>query len=224
MQTYLCPGCRRQFEGFSPVDDPMRNRPGYSGMPTCSECGAIGIALDPAGKHFTDRARAAMQLAREQAEFLEHECICTEHILLGLAKEGQSVAAHILVNRGIDLRKLRWEVDKLRHVDRREGFWNWLFPPIPVVRPRLLPLTPWAKAVIKHSIEEALNLKHPLGQHFARYRVVSLPRSHGEARRRRTPQLLGIARRSHLHALGPLARRHRGTRCYRKGSEEPSSP
>ena len=44
-------------------------------------------------EHFTDRARKVMQLANQEAQRLNHECIGTEHILLGLLKEGSGVAA-----------------------------------------------------------------------------------------------------------------------------------
>ena len=52
---------------------------------------------------FTDRARKVINLARQEAERLGHEFIGTEHILLGLVKEGSGVAANVLENLGIDM-------------------------------------------------------------------------------------------------------------------------
>ncbi len=62
---------------------------------------------------FTDRARKVMVLAREEAKRFNHEYIGTEHILLGLVKEGSGVAANVLQNLDIDLRKIRMEVEKI---------------------------------------------------------------------------------------------------------------
>src|SRR5438445_13478364 len=63
-------------------------------------------------ERFTDRARKVMQLANQEAQRFNHEYIGTEHILLGLVKEGSGVAANVLKNLDIDLRKLRPEVEK----------------------------------------------------------------------------------------------------------------
>ena len=62
---------------------------------------------------FTDRARKVMWLAREEAQRFNHEHISTEHLLLGLVKEGSGVAAHTLKNMDIDLRKVRAEVERI---------------------------------------------------------------------------------------------------------------
>src|SRR5437763_2371532 len=64
-------------------------------------------------ERFTDRARKVMQLANQEAQRLNHEYIGTEHILLGLVKEGSGVAANVLKNLNVDLRKVRLEVEKL---------------------------------------------------------------------------------------------------------------
>jgi ATP-dependent Clp protease ATP-binding subunit ClpC len=61
---------------------------------------------------FTDRARKVMQLANQEAQRLNHEYIGTEHILLGLVKEGSGIAAGLLKKYQIDLRRLRREVEK----------------------------------------------------------------------------------------------------------------
>ena len=62
---------------------------------------------------FTDRARKVMNLAKSEAQRLNHEYIGTEHILLGLVQEGSGVAANVLRNMGIDLKRIRAEIEKL---------------------------------------------------------------------------------------------------------------
>src|SRR2546429_244249 len=99
-------------------------------------------------ERFTDRARKVMQLANQEAQRLNHEYIGTEHILLGLVKEGSGVAANVLKNLDIDLRKIRLEVEKLVQSSPEVG------------TPGKLPQTPRAKKVIEYSIEEARNLNH----------------------------------------------------------------
>ncbi len=101
-------------------------------------------------ERFTDRARKVMQLANQEAQRFNHEYIGTEHVLLGLVKEGSGVAANVLKNLDIDLRKIRLEVEKIvQHGPGGEQ----------VVMGRL-PHTPRAKKVIEYSIEEARNLSH----------------------------------------------------------------
>ena len=62
---------------------------------------------------FTERSRKVMQHAKEEARRFGHDYIGTEHFLLGLVKEGTGVAAHVLKSLGIDLKKIRVEVEKL---------------------------------------------------------------------------------------------------------------
>ena len=64
-------------------------------------------------ERFTDRARKVMQLANQEAQRFNHEYIGTEHILLGLVQEGSGVAANVLKNMGVELRKIRIEVEKM---------------------------------------------------------------------------------------------------------------
>src|SRR6266699_3470379 len=95
-------------------------------------------------ERFTDRARKVMQLADQEARRLNHEYIGTEHILLGLVKEGSGVAANTLKNLDIDLRKIRLEIEKIV----QSG-------PADMVTMGKLPQTPRAKKVVEFSIEEA---------------------------------------------------------------------
>ena len=99
-------------------------------------------------ERFTDRARKVMALANQEAQRFNHEYIGTEHILLGLVKEGSGVGANVLKNLGVDLRKVRLEVEKLV----KSG-------PETVTMGKL-PQTPRAKKVIEYAIEEARNLNH----------------------------------------------------------------
>jgi len=99
-------------------------------------------------ERFTDRARKVMQLANQEAQRFNHEYIGTEHILLGLIKEGSGVAANVLKNLDVDLRKIRLEVEKLVQSGPE------------MVTMGKLPQTPRAKKVIEYSMEEARNLNH----------------------------------------------------------------
>lgn len=62
---------------------------------------------------FTDRARKVMLYANEEAERNNHEYINTEHILVGLMKEGSGIAVNILKNSDLDVRKVRLEIEKI---------------------------------------------------------------------------------------------------------------
>jgi len=99
-------------------------------------------------ERFTDRARKVMQLANQEAQRFNHEYIGTEHILLGLIKEGTGVAANVLRNLDIDLRKIRLEVEKLVQSGPD------------MVTMGKLPHTPRAKKVLEYAVEEARNLNH----------------------------------------------------------------
>jgi ATP-dependent Clp protease ATP-binding subunit ClpC len=99
-------------------------------------------------ERFTDRARKVMALANQEAQRLNHEYIGTEHILLGLVKEGSGVGANVLKNLDVDLRKVRLEVEKLVKAGPE------------MVTMGKLPQTPRAKKVIEYAIEEARNLNH----------------------------------------------------------------
>jgi len=99
-------------------------------------------------ERFTDRARKVMALANQEAQRFNHEYVGTEHILLGLVKEGQGVAANVLHNLQVDLKKIRLEVEKIVKSGPN------------MVTMGKLPQTPRAKKVIEFAIEEARNLGH----------------------------------------------------------------
>src|SRR4030066_209128 len=60
---------------------------------------------------FSERARRVLTLAQEEAQRFNHHYIGTEHILLGLVREGDGVAAKVLANLGVDLGKVRAAVE-----------------------------------------------------------------------------------------------------------------
>ncbi len=99
-------------------------------------------------ERFTDRARKVMALANQEAQRFNHEYIGTEHILLGLVKEGSGVGANVLKNLDVDIKKLRIEIEKLV----KSG--------PDMVTMGKLPQTPKAKKVIEYAIEEARSLNH----------------------------------------------------------------
>ena len=99
-------------------------------------------------ERFTDRARKVMALANQEAQRFNHDFIGTEHILLGLVKEGSGVGATVLKNLEVDIKKLRLAVEKMV----KSG--------PDMVTMGKLPQTPRAKKVIEYAIEEARALNH----------------------------------------------------------------
>ncbi|MFA5239214.1 MAG: ATP-dependent Clp protease ATP-binding subunit [Phycisphaerae bacterium] len=99
-------------------------------------------------ERFTDRARKVMALANQEAQRFNHDVIGTEHILLGLVKEGSGVGATVLKNFDVDIKKLRLEVEK--HVKSGPD----------MVTMGKLPQSPRAKKVVEYAIEEARALNH----------------------------------------------------------------
>ncbi len=97
---------------------------------------------------FTERARKVILLAKEEARRFNHDYIGTEHILLGLIREGEGVAAAVLQKLGLSPEKIRLEVEKLV----QSG-------PSTMVSGDI-PFTPKAKKVIELAMEEARSLGH----------------------------------------------------------------
>jgi ATP-dependent Clp protease ATP-binding subunit ClpA/predicted dehydrogenase len=99
-------------------------------------------------RNFTPRAQQALALARREADRLHHSIVGTEHLLLGLMALGQGVSATVLGKLGLDLEKLRAEVE--RQVGPRQ-------------EPKLsgnIPYTPRVKEVLLQANREAENLSH----------------------------------------------------------------
>jgi ATP-dependent Clp protease ATP-binding subunit ClpC len=97
---------------------------------------------------FTERARKVILLSKEEAKRFNHDYIGTEHILLGLIREGEGVAAAVLQNLGLSLENIRQEVEKS------------IQPGPPTLVSGDIPFTPRAKKVIELALEEARNLNH----------------------------------------------------------------
>jgi ATP-dependent Clp protease ATP-binding subunit ClpC len=96
-------------------------------------------------ERFTDRARRVLVLAREEAEVLNHDYLGTEHILLGLLREAEGVAAKALRSLGVSLEAVRQQVQEI--VGRGES------PPTGHI-----PVTPGARRSLELSLREARKL------------------------------------------------------------------
>jgi ATP-dependent Clp protease ATP-binding subunit ClpC len=96
---------------------------------------------------FTERARKVLHLAQEEAQRLKHNYIGTEHLLLGLIREGDGVAAKVLSNLGVDLDKARISVESILGRGNRVVIGEIGF-------------TPRAKKVIELAVDEARRLHH----------------------------------------------------------------
>jgi ATP-dependent Clp protease ATP-binding subunit ClpA len=98
-------------------------------------------------ERFTDRARRVVVLAQEEAVLLNHNYVGTEHLLLGLAHEGQGVAATALESLGISLEAVRAQVEEI--IGQGQG--------APAGH---VPFTPRAKKVLELSLRESKQLGH----------------------------------------------------------------
>ncbi|PNP89830.1 ATP-dependent Clp protease ATP-binding subunit [Gardnerella sp. DNF00502] len=98
-------------------------------------------------ERFTDRARRVIVLAQEEARALQHNYIGTEHILLGLIREGEGIAAKALSAKGVELDSTRKQVEEMigKGTVSPNGH---------------IPFTPHAKQVLELSLREALQLGH----------------------------------------------------------------
>ncbi len=111
--------------------------------PARKGCGILSCVFE----RFTERARQVVVLAQEEARILMHAYIGTEHILLGLLREQEGIAARVLDSLGISVDDVRPEV--VRIVGSGEG-----------VTPSQIPFTPRAKNVLESALREALSLGH----------------------------------------------------------------
>ncbi|MEK0217575.1 ATP-dependent Clp protease ATP-binding subunit [Bifidobacterium mongoliense] len=98
-------------------------------------------------ERFTDRARRVIVLAQEEARALQHNYIGTEHLLLGLIREGEGVAAKALASKGVTLEDTRKQVEEM--IGKGNASPNGH-----------IPFTPHAKQVLELSLREALQLGH----------------------------------------------------------------
>src|SRR5688572_23911740 len=101
------------------------------------------------GYNFTDRVRKVLQMAREEAARLHHEYVGTEHILLGLIREGEGVAAAVLTNLNVDLDDIQQKIEETVKKGKAAA------APGPD-----LPYTSRAKKVLELAMTEARELNH----------------------------------------------------------------
>jgi ATP-dependent Clp protease ATP-binding subunit ClpC len=101
------------------------------------------------GYNFTDRVRKVLQMAREEAARLHHEYVGTEHILLGLIREGEGVAAAVLSNLSVDLEEIQQKIEDSVKKGKAAA----------AAGPDL-PYTSRAKKVLELAMSEARELNH----------------------------------------------------------------
>ena len=101
------------------------------------------------GYNFTDRVRKVLQMAREEAARLHHEYVGTEHILLGLIREGEGVAAAVLTNLSVDLDDIQQKIEETVKKGKAAA----------AAGPDL-PYTSRAKKVLELAMTEARELNH----------------------------------------------------------------
>jgi ATP-dependent Clp protease ATP-binding subunit ClpC len=98
-------------------------------------------------ERFTNRARHVVVLSQEEARLLSHNYIGTEHILLGLLGEPESIAGQVLTSFGITRDDVRVEVEELIGMGKSQPSGH-------------IPFTPRAKKTLELSLREALSIKH----------------------------------------------------------------
>src|SRR6266498_216653 len=101
------------------------------------------------GYNFTERVRKVLAMAREEAQRLKHEYVGTEHILLGLIREGEGVAAAVLQNLSVDLDEIQQKIEETVKKGKAAA----------ATGPDL-PYTSRAKKVLELAMGEARDLSH----------------------------------------------------------------
>jgi len=101
------------------------------------------------GYNFTDRVRKVLQMAREEAARLHHEYVGTEHILLGIIREGEGIAAAVLTNLNVDLEEVQRRIEETVKKGKAAA----------AAGPDL-PYTSRAKKVLEFAMAEARDLNH----------------------------------------------------------------
>ncbi len=126
------------------LETPVMPEPPPASLPL-----SMPSSLSSSGRfdRFTERARRALSLAQAEAQRLQHNYIGTEHLLLGLVREDEGVAAKVLSNLGVEIKKVRSAIEHIiGHGDR--------------IEPGEIGLTPRARKVIDLSIDEARLFNH----------------------------------------------------------------
>jgi len=97
---------------------------------------------------FSDRAQKVILIAQEEAKRLNHDYVGTEHLLLGLVSVGEGLGVQVLLNLGVDLKKIRHEIEKI------------VPPGDNVMVLGEIPFSPRAKKVLEYAVEEANLMGH----------------------------------------------------------------
>src|ERR1700685_1965602 len=98
-------------------------------------------------ERFTDRARRVVVMAQEEARALSHDYVGTEHLLLGLIREGHGVAAKAMVSLGISPDSVRQQVEETVGRGQQAPAGH-------------IPFTPQAKNVLRLALSESMALDH----------------------------------------------------------------
>ena len=98
-------------------------------------------------ERFTERARQVVVLAQEEARYLKHNYIGTEHLLLGLLREEEGIAAQVLTTLDVSLDEVRMQVAQIVGLGEEQESGQ-------------IPFTPRAKKVLELALREALSLGH----------------------------------------------------------------
>ena len=138
----------------------------------------VGRGKDTPGGHipFTPRAKKVLELSLREALQLGHDYIGTEHILLGLIREGEGVAAQVLANLGADLPLVRQQVIQLLHSHQMEGQER--------SSARLVGLSPRLELIVNRQTEAIINRLDAIGARLAaieRHLGIAEPAPPGES-------------------------------------------
>jgi ATP-dependent Clp protease ATP-binding subunit ClpA len=99
-------------------------------------------------ERFTDRARKVCQLANQEAQRLNHDTVGSDHLLLGIVKEGSGIGAHSLKELGLDVAKIRLAIEAINP------------PGADMVMMGKVPQNPSASSMLAHAIKEAREMNH----------------------------------------------------------------
>ena len=158
---------------------------------------------------FTERVRKVIYLARDEANRLQHEYIGTEHILLGIIREGEGIAARVLKKMGLNLEQIQKAIENIVH------------PTGDTLTLGEIPLTPRAKRILELSVEEARLLNH--NYVGTEHLLLGLIRE-GEGVAARVLLELGVDRKKVRNELMRILQSAGGTRYDRKAKAKTETP
>jgi ATP-dependent Clp protease ATP-binding subunit ClpC len=116
-------------------------------LPATRQKAVRDVGLGAVFERFTERARQVVVLAQDEARALNHNYIGTEHILLGLLREEEGVAARVLESLDVTVEEVRAQIERV--VGRGDE-----------ITAGQIPFTPRAKKVLELALREALSLNH----------------------------------------------------------------